>query len=74
MTPVHYTTEEGGEWRPALSSHSPEEIHVAVVDAEILVRDDGTPVAVNVLDFPDFHSLFVAGERWDAETRVWEPI
>ena len=64
MTVVHYTTEEGGEWHPALSTHRPEAIHVALVEAEILIRDDGTPVAVNVLDFPDFHSLRVAGERW----------
>ena len=74
MTVVHYTTEEGGDWHPALSSATPEAIHVAVAEAEILIRDDGTAVAVNVLDFPDFHSLRVAGERWDAGTRLWQPI
>jgi hypothetical protein len=72
MTAVHYTTDEGGAWHAALSSHSPEAIHGAVATAEIIRREDGTMLAVDVLDFPDFHSIQVAGERWDAVSRRWE--
>jgi hypothetical protein len=73
MTALRYTTEEGGEWRPALSRHSEAAIRMALVDADILVRDDGMPIAVNVLDLPDFHALRLEGERWDADSRSWEP-
>jgi hypothetical protein len=72
VTPVRYTTEPEGEWRPALSRHTEAAIRMALGDVDILLRDDGTPIAVNVLDLPDFHAIRFEGERWDADTRTWE--
>ena len=74
MTIVRYTTEEGGEWHTGLSTHSLEAIHAALAEAEVVQRDDGTMMAVNVLDIPDFHAIRLEGERWDAETRLWTPL
>jgi hypothetical protein len=70
---VRYTTEPEGEWRPALSRHVEAAIRMALVDADVILRDDGTPIAVNVLDLPDFHAIRFEGEQWDADTRSWAP-
>jgi hypothetical protein len=74
MTAFRYTIEEGGEWHADLSGYTPEEIHQALAEAEVVAEPDGRLIAMEVLDLPDFHMLEVAGERWDARSRRWTPV
>jgi hypothetical protein len=71
-TRVQYRPRPGSAWHAYVSRHSPDEIHVAVEDAELVTQDDGTIVAVEVLDLPAFHALRVRGEQWNAVDDVWE--
>jgi hypothetical protein len=72
-TRLHYRIRPGSPWQSYVSRHSPDEIHGAVGEAELVTQDDGTIVAVDVLDLPAFHALRVGGEQWDAVDDVWEP-
>jgi hypothetical protein len=71
-TRLHYRRRPGSAWQSYVSRHSADEIHMAVGDADLLTQDDGTIVAVGVLDLPEFHALRVGGEQWDAVDDVWE--
>jgi hypothetical protein len=72
-TRLHYRSRPGSPWQSYVSRYSSDEIHGAVEDAELITQDDGTIVAVEVLDLPAFHALRVRGEQWNAVDDVWEP-
>jgi hypothetical protein len=72
-TRLHYRSRPGSRWQFYVSRHSPDEIHGAVGEADLVTQDDGTIVAVDVLDLPAFHALRVGGEQWNAVDDVWEP-
>jgi hypothetical protein len=71
-TLLHYRRRPGSPWHSYVSRHSPDEIHGAVAEADLVTQDDGTIVAVDVLDLPQFHALRVQGEQWNAVDDVWE--
>jgi hypothetical protein len=71
-TLLHYRRRPGSPWHSYVSRHTPDEIHVAVMESHLFTQDDGTIVAVDVLDLPEFHALLVGGEQWNAVDDVWE--
>jgi hypothetical protein len=72
-TLLHYRRRPGSPWHSYVSRHSPDEIHGAVAEADLVTQEDGTIVAVDVLDLPQFHALRMQGEQWNAVDDVWEP-